>query len=84
MSRPTVGAMTEKVFYRSSNGDQWYLVQEPGAERMYVRHQPNRASGGQSLLVDVVDFLSEGHGPQHEALLRLLGKAEVIGNTDQT
>ena len=22
--------MTGKAFYRSSNGDQWYLVQEPG------------------------------------------------------
>jgi len=75
--------MTEKVFYSSSNGDQWYLVQEPGAERMYVRHQPNRGSGGQSSLVDVEDFLSEGHGPQHEALLRFLGKAEVLGNTDR-
>ena len=70
--------MAEKVFYRSSNGNQWYLVQEPGAERMYVRHQLNRASGGQSSLVDVEDFLSEGHGPQHEALMRFLGKAEAL------
>ena len=80
----TVDGMTEKAFYHSSNGDQWYLVQEPGTERMSVRHQPNRASGGQSSLIDVVDFLSEGHGPQHEALLRLLGNAEVLGNTDRT
>ena len=76
--------MTEEAFYRSPNGDQWYFVQEPGAGRMYVRHQPNRASGGQSSPVDVEDFLSEGHGPQHEALLRLLGKAEVLGNTERT
>jgi hypothetical protein len=48
---------------------------------MYVRHQPNRASGGQSLRIEVEDFLSEGHGPQHEALLRLLGKTEVIGTS---
>lgn len=68
--------MMEEAFYRSSNGDQWYLVQEAGAERMYIRHQPNRASGGQSSLIQIEDFLSEGHGPQHEALLRLLGKAE--------
>jgi hypothetical protein len=76
--------MTEEAFYRSANGDQWYLVREPGAERMHIRHQPNRASGGQSSLIVVEDFLSEGHGPQHEALLRLLGKAEVLGNTDRT
>jgi hypothetical protein len=80
----TVGGMTEQAFYRSSNGDQWYLVQEPGTERMYVRHQPNRASGGQSSLMEVPEFLSEGHGPQHEALLRLLGEADVLGKTDGT
>jgi len=75
--------MTEQAFYRSSNGDQWYLVQEPGAKRMYVRHQPNRASGGQSSLMGLPDFLTEGHGPQHEALLRLNGEAEALGNTDR-
>ena len=64
----------EREIYRSPNGDQWYLVQEPGSERGYVRHQPNRASGGQSSLTGVREFLAEGHGPQHEALLRLLGK----------
>ena len=31
---------------------------------------------GQSSLVEVRDFLSEGHGPQHEALLRLLENVE--------
>jgi hypothetical protein len=71
---------TEKAIYRSSNGDQWYLVREPGSEQMFVRHQPNRASGGQSSLIEVADFLSEGHGPQHEALLRLLGNAEIPSN----
>jgi hypothetical protein len=68
---------TERAIYRSSNGDQWYLVEEPGSERIFVRHQPNRASGGQSSLVEVADFLSEGHGPQHEALLRLLGNVQM-------
>jgi hypothetical protein len=56
--------------YRSPNGDQWYLVVDE--ERSFIRHQPNRASGGQSSQTDIEDFLSEGHGPQHEALLRLL------------
>jgi hypothetical protein len=68
---------TERAIYRSSKGDQWYLVEEPGSERIFVRHQPNRASGGQSSLVEVADFLSEGHGPQHEALLRLLGNVQM-------
>jgi hypothetical protein len=62
----------EVAFYRSSNGDQWYLVREPDSSRMSVRHQPNRASGGRSSVMEVSEFLAEGHGPQHEALLRLL------------
>ena len=39
---------------------------------MLVRHQPNRASGGRPSVMDLDDFVSEGHGPQHEALLGLL------------
>jgi hypothetical protein len=62
----------ETIFYRSSNGDQWSLRQEPGADRLSIRHQPNRASGGRPAILEVSDFLAEGHGPQHEALLRLL------------
>lgn len=62
----------EQEVYRSSNGDRWFLVAEPGSDRRFVRHQPNRASGGQSSLMDIDVFLAEGHGPQHEALLRLL------------
>ena len=72
--------ITEREFYRSSNGDRWCLFQEKGSTRGYVRHQPNRASGGQSSLMDIRDFLAEGHGPQHEALRSLLGKVEVPDN----
>jgi hypothetical protein len=71
--------MPETIFYRSSNGDQWYLVHEVGSQQMFVRHQPNRSSGGQSSLTEVSDFLSEGHGPQHEALLRLLNARAADG-----
>jgi hypothetical protein len=62
-------------FYRSSNGDQWYLIGKPGGP-MSVRHQPNRASGGRQSIVELSDFLSECHGPQHEALKRLLETAK--------
>ena len=62
----------EEIFYRSSNGDRWSLIREPDRNRLKVRHQPNRASGGQSTIVEASEFLSEGHGPQHEALLQLL------------
>jgi hypothetical protein len=62
----------ESGFYRSSNGDRWDLVREPGSETLLVRHQPNKASGGASSTTGIDEFLSEGHGPQHEALLRML------------
>lgn len=62
----------ETAFYRSSNGDQWLLIREPGTNRMTVRHRPNHASGGRSSSFEISDFLAEGRGPQHEALLELL------------
>jgi hypothetical protein len=64
-------------FYASSNGDRWYLLREPDGLR--VRHQPNRASGGHSSIVTVPEFLSEGHGPQHEALLKILSTSGERG-----
>jgi len=62
----------EAAIYRSSNGDVWYLAPDVETNRLWVRHQPNRASGGRSSLVDLDTFLSEGQGPQHEALSQLL------------
>ena len=67
--------MAEVQFYASENGDQWYLLRESDSNRMRVRHRPNRASGGRPSIVEAADFLEEGHGPQHEALLRLLATA---------
>jgi hypothetical protein len=62
----------DAAIYRNANGDVWYLVPDVKANRIWIRHQPNQASGRQSSLVDLGTFLSEGHGPQHKALPRLL------------
>ena len=62
----------EIELYRSSNGDKWTLIREPGSDALLVRHQPNRASGGQPTVMTAEEFLAEGHGPQHDALLRLI------------
>jgi hypothetical protein len=59
----------ETLIYKGANGDEWYL--EADSERMRVRHQPNRR-GARSSVRDLSDFVSEGPGPQHEALLGLL------------
>jgi hypothetical protein len=72
----------EVLIHASSNGDRWFLVRDDvDPQRLRVRHQPNRASGGQASLVDVDQFLAEGHGPQHEALKRHL---EQLGHLPLT
>jgi hypothetical protein len=69
----------ETLVYASSNGDRWYLVlDDADPERLRVRHQPNRASGGRATTVDIDEFLAEGHGPQHEALQRHLQRLGFV------
>ncbi len=42
--------------------------------RVFVRHEPNASSGGQVANIEVGAFLSSGgQGPEHMALLRLIG-----------
>jgi hypothetical protein len=62
-----------KELYRSPNGDRWLLIRETLSDRVLVRHEPNRPSGGKASVVGVGDFLSRGHGPEQQALLRLIG-----------
>ena len=64
--------LQQKLLYSSSNGDTWFLVEEFG--RIFVRHEPNRASGGRASVIELCDFLlQQPRGPQHEALHRLIG-----------
>jgi hypothetical protein len=55
-----VNVPNDIAFYKSSNGDRWYLL----VDEMPVRHEPNRASGAEASTTSVDEFLSEGHGPQ--------------------
>jgi hypothetical protein len=45
--------MTEKDFYRSSNGDRWQLLRNSETGRQIVRHEPNLSSGGKITDADV-------------------------------
>jgi hypothetical protein len=63
----------ERELYSSLNGDCWHLVREPRSRRVFIRHTPNLASGGDTSLLEVGEFLAQGHGPQHQELLRLIG-----------
>jgi hypothetical protein len=61
-----------RKLYSSPNGDRWYLVSEP-AGGVFVRHEANLASGGHVTHLEIGDFLSIGHGPEQQELLRLIG-----------
>ena len=63
-----------RELYRSPNGDTWYLGREPQNGHAFVIHQPNGPSGGQLSHVELSDFLHGAkNGPEHQALLRLIG-----------
>jgi hypothetical protein len=69
-----IGVSQARELYRSSSGDRWDLVREPGSGRVLVRHRPNAASGGRASEVEVGEFLARGgRGPEHAELLRLIG-----------
>ena len=64
-----------RELYRSGpNGDRWSLIREPTSGRVFIEHAPNISSGGQTSRMEIGDFLAHGgHGPEHQALLRLIG-----------
>lgn len=63
-----------RELYRSPNGDTWFLAREPKDGRAFIIHQPNAPSGGRLSPIDLVTFLSNNaNGPEHQALLRLIG-----------
>ena len=60
-----------RELYRSApNGDRWSLVRDTAC----IEHEPNASSGGQTTCIEIGNFLARGgHGPEHQALLRLIG-----------
>ncbi|HTF69798.1 MAG TPA: hypothetical protein VK638_44685 [Edaphobacter sp.] len=63
------------LIYESSNGDSWSLTRDPATGARAVMHRPNPQSGGQVSFIEVEKFLSDGaHGPEHQALKRLMEK----------
>ena len=68
----------KKELYRSPNGDRWLLCRDPDVERVFVRHEANAPSGGQLTEIEIGTFLSAGNGPEHQALLRLIGTPQNV------
>jgi hypothetical protein len=64
----------ERELYHSANGDRWLLVRDGDSDEVFVTHRPNASSGGRESNIELGAFLSQGgHGPQHQALLQLIG-----------
>jgi hypothetical protein len=62
-----------RELYRSPNGDAWFLGREP-TNGAFIIHQPNAPSGGRLSHIEIGEFLRSGaKGPEHQALLRLIG-----------
>jgi hypothetical protein len=62
-----------RKLYHSANGDRWYLAYDSAAG-VFIRHEPNRASGGKISDIEIGAFLSQpGQGPEKQELLRLIG-----------
>ena len=60
-----------RVLYSSENGDRWLLVREDDPVRVFVRHEPNAASGGVTSELEIAEFLIRRvYGPEHVELLR--------------
>ena len=67
-------AADRRELYRSPNGDVWLLGRDPSSNHAVVIHQPNRSSGGRPSAMSIEEFFRPGaDGPEHQALLRLIG-----------
>lgn len=62
----------ELLVYESSNGDTWFLCEDPATGLPAVKHVANPQSGGRVCLYEVESFLSGQDGPEHQALRHLL------------
>jgi hypothetical protein len=49
-----------RELYSSPNRDRWFLVRDTRLGRVFVRHEPNTASGGKATEVGIGEFLSRG------------------------
>ena len=74
-----------KELYASPNGDRWYLSRYLDSGRVFVKHVPNAASGGQESTIELGEFLSRpGNPPEQQALVRLIGSLVDRTPTDIT
>jgi hypothetical protein len=61
-----------RELYSSPNGDRWHLCKDASG-RVFVLHQANIPSGGQTSRIELGDFLTRGYGPEQQALVQMIG-----------
>jgi hypothetical protein len=61
-----------RELYSSPNGDRWQLCKDASG-RVFVLHQANIPSGGQTCQIELGDFLTRGYGPEQQALFQMIG-----------
>jgi hypothetical protein len=69
-------AVKKRELYGSPNGDRWYLAHDVDLGQVFIWHEPNPPSGGNATRIEIGAFLGrgrDGHGPEHQKLLRLIG-----------
>src|SRR6266481_9656289 len=61
-----------RELYSSPNGDRWHLCKDASG-RVFVLHQANIPSGGQTSRIELGDFLTRGYSPEQQALVQMIG-----------
>src|SRR6266576_1736922 len=61
-----------RELYSSPNGDRWHLCKDASG-RVFVLHQANIPSGGQTSRIELGDFLTRGYDPEQQALVQMIG-----------
>src|SRR5260221_3606481 len=61
-----------RELYSSPNGDRWHLCKDASG-RVFVLHQANIPSGGQTSHIELGDFLTRGYGREQQALFQMIG-----------
>ncbi len=65
--------MPQIEIYKNIEGDSWFLCRNEMGH-VYVVQEPTESSGRKGSVVGLGEFLSkETVGPEHDALLRLIG-----------
>jgi hypothetical protein len=71
---PRMTIEKRELYQSAPNGDRWLLVRETESGMAFIEHEPNASSGGAASRIGIGEFLAHGgSGPEHQALLRLIG-----------